>query len=724
METVFNRKSKLAVYRRYLLRRGFCVLPQKGKGEAMDPKALAGILHSFRTLGYALDGSVIKHLSKCPAEKVTEFYQYYFALMKDERGVAYPHPVFYPQFPDMEGITNIEYFVRACLHYLTARADTYGFVNDDLPTPKEVRSRDAGGECDKVEGISSRAVKKFFVDYAKKCFEGKLAISEEKYRLLEYIFQDYGDEIDITAIPFHENIGAYVDVLGGPKHLNEKMLSFVSVPTDVLRIYAVLSEESPSLNEHIKFKSLKRKDRRILLAKLNALAEKKPNFCEDLGRNEFLWKRALEKLHPGEFSQLFPALAKAVHDFRNDNYDTYYGLLEKAKEDQDRYLDLLSRRPGEFARRLDATLRYVGYDPQKTLKAFAEVGDKVSTPVLLSLWTFFANRPKGARRVFRFHVAFYYRVYAVERGLPPMLESTRKQIISLLEDLLRGIYAKRERVEKVYLSPSLKQYAVPANARNANSMNKTLTYGSRISLPKKVRYLRCFTHWHNMKGDPKYPYQGRVDIDLSAEFLTEDFRHNKSLGWHNMAAMNAYHCFHSGDFVTAPRGASEFIDLDVEVVEPAYRYIAIVNTIYSGHDFASTPECFSGVAFLSAAAYKKPRTRHERLKPSTVKYKFDLTTKDCGEIVAFIVDTKTRELIWVDAPFTAGKGHVAACDLRVVAQIQDAIKTRMNLYDFFLLHSGHVSFVDDPKEADLFIGDEDEANLKPYFVQDIIADWL
>ena len=95
-----------------------------------------------------------------------------------------------------------------------------------------------------------------------------------------------------------------------------------------------------------------------------------------------------------------------------------------------------------------------------------------------------------------------------------------------------------------------------------------------------------------------------------------------------------------------------------------------------------------------------------------------------GEIVAFIVDTKTRELIWVDAPFTAGKGHVAACDLRVVAQVQDAIKTRMNLYDFFLLHSGHVSFVDDPKEADLFIGEEDEANLKPYFVQDIIADWL
>ena len=706
-------------YLKFLLRRGFCLLPTKGKGDSVEPKALAGMLRSFRTLGYALDRKVVKHLSCCPSEKVTAFYNQYFLLMKAERGVLYPHKVFYPQFPEMEDMTDLDYWLRATLHYLTASKDDYGFANQDLPAGKEYRSRSGGTECDLLRGLTSSQAKKFLLLEAKKSFEGKLAISEDKENLLTRIYKDYGDEISVEAIPFHENIGVYVNVLGGKKKFSEKMLSFASNPTDLLRVYAVLSEESPTLANPVKFVSLPRKSRRILLAKLNEFAEKKGNFCEDLARNEFLWKRALELLHPGEFASQFPVLAKQVHAFRNEEYETYYSILEQAKSSQDRYLELLSLRPGEFARKLDATLRIVGYEPRKTLNAFAKIAKDVATPVLLSLWTFYQNRPNAKGRVFRFHTAHGYRVHGVNCGLPPMLESLRSEILSLLESSLKDIYASRPRVEKVYLSPTLKQYAVPSNARNANPANKTLTYGTRIALKKGTRYLRCFTHWKNRVA--KF---GRIDIDLSAEFFSEDFRRQKSLAWHNMSELNKLHCFHSGDFVTAPNGASEFIDLDLDAVAPLYRYIAIADTMYYGIDYASTPECFAGLAILSEKTYNKVREKKERLNPATVKYKFDLTTKGCGEVICFVIDTKTRELIWADSAFESDLRQVAATDLRVIGQVQDVLKTRMNLYDFFKLHEGHVSFVDNPKDAKFLIGEEDEADLKPYFVQDIIADWM
>ena len=706
-------------YLTFLFRNGFCLLPAKGKGDAVEPKALAGMLRSFHTLGYTLDRKVVKHLSSCSVENVTAFYNQYYLLMKQEKGVLYPHKVFYPNFPEMEDMTDFDYWLRATLHYLTARKDDYGFMNQDLPAGKEYRSRAGSTECEILHGVSAKQAKKLLILEAKKSFEGKMAISEEKAKVLALIFKDYGKEIDIESIPFHENIGVYVNVLGGKKRFNEKMLSFASVPTDVLRVYAVLSEASPTLASPIKFISLPRGTRRILLSKLNAFAEKKGNICEDLARNEFLWKRALELLHPGEFSSQYPILAKQVHAFRNEEYETYYSSLEQAKPDQDRYLELLSRRPGEFARKLDATLRIVGYEPGKTLDAFAKVAKDIATPVLLSLWTFYQNRPGAQGRVFRFHTVFGYRVYGTTRGLPQMLESLRQQILSLIESALKEIYANRERIEKVYLSPTLKQYAVPTNARSANSANKTLTYGTRIDLKKDVRYLRCFTHWKNRPIE-----NGRVDIDLSAEFFSEDFRRHKSLAWHNMAELNKFHCFHSGDFVTAPQGASEFIDLDLETLAPFYRYVAIVDTMYYGSDYASTPECFAGLAAISEKAYDKPREKKQRLNPATVKYKFDLTTKGCGEIICFVIDTKARQLIWADSAFESPLSQVAAGDIRVIGQVQDVLKARMNLYDFFKLHEGHVRFVDGPKDAKFFIGEEDEADLKPYFVQDIIAHWL
>ena len=53
----------------------------------------------------------------------------------------------------------------------------------------------------------------------------------------------------------------------------------------------------------------------------------------------------------------------------------------------------------------------------------------------------------------------------------------------------------------------------------------------------------------------------RTDIDLSAGFFRADFTHAGVLSYYNL---RDYGCHHSGDIVDAPKGAAEFIDLDVD----------------------------------------------------------------------------------------------------------------------------------------------------------------
>ena len=48
----------------------------------------------------------------------------------------------------------------------------------------------------------------------------------------------------------------------------------------------------------------------------------------------------------------------------------------------------------------------------------------------------------------------------------------------------------------------------------------------------------------------------------------------------------------------------------------------------------------------------------------------------------------------------------------------------MNLYDFFMLHKGHIEIVDKIEDADIIVSDKDFATLKPYDVAIIAANWL
>ena len=711
------------VYGMKLLSKGYLVLENASSFDL--PKCttlqLAAVIGSFASLGFELDSDSVKLLSKISEADLRDFYLSSFEIMKIAKGAHVPHVVFYPNFPNIEHISDEEFYVRAILHYLTAGGDSQCFMNQDIsdiPHREEIHN-----EIKEVlHVISKETAEKIIVDIVNASFEQKTAIHFVSHGFLKDAFIDFHDQISPKAIPFRENISSYIAFIYS-SNKNKKFgeiatkdnLKFVTTVTDVLRIYAVLSNSSELLLYNIDFKSLDRATRRLFLSILDDIASRNQNVLNDFVRHEFLWKRAFEKLHVGEYKKLYPTIVRIVSDFRNNRYKTFYAKLEEAKSNQTQYLLLLSTRPGEFARRLDSILRNSSYNSDLTLEMFKKIATKVSTTVLMQLWEFFMNRNRYDTRMFSSKRSFSTVYVEKEDNRNPISSELIEKVIHIIEEALMDIYATYPKYENVYISEELKNYAVPRNARNASSQHKTLTYGTRIKLDiEEGSYLRFFTHWKNINEIT------HVDIDLSLELVDESFSKIQSVSWHNMGGGRHIETFHSGDIIDAPNGASEFIDLNYQKARKQYRYALITNSVYTRQEFASIPECFSGVMFLP-----KCGKSGEVFQPEFVKYKFDLTQIGSNQNIAFAIDLETLELIWLDCPFYHNRNRIVASgNYGIILALKNALKTHMNMYKFLSLHQKHLTFAKSKEEAEIIFSDSDDATIKPFDFDKIASEWL
>ena len=710
------------IYLKKLMTKGYLVLDgQFNNDNKCSAEEIAVMLKSFSSLGYTLDKEGINMISNLSSLDLGKFYHSNYQILQKFTGTDYNHRIFYNNFPDLADILDYEFYVRAVLHYLTVSKNNMGFMSDDIADIKRLEVHNESKQILKV--IDKDKATKLLINIVKDLFEGKVAISYNEESFLLEMLGDFKNEINIVDIPFKENMAKYVSYILRikgenklSKVLTQNSLSFVKTATDLLRIYAILSNGDYTLRENTHFISLERSVRRMFLNVLNVIAYENPYMIDDLARHEFLWKRAFEKLHVAEYSKQYPYIAKLASMLRNDEYITYYGRLEQAKYNQVEFIKLLKTRPGEFARRLDMIIRNQEFDLEYTLSSFKEVANKVSTTLLLQLWEFFKNRELYPTRIFKINSrfsTFYKEVIDIRE---PIEENVIEKVTETLLDILRNIYSNYDNVGKIYIDENVKSYCLPINNRNASSQNKTLTYGSKVKLEEEDgNYLRFFTHFKNFKGE-----HGRVDIDLSIEFVDETLTSGFSLSWHNMGSGRKFDSFHSGDITSAPDGASEFVDLDYKKARKYARYAVVTNSVYTGQDFADIPECFSGVMFMPQIGKKG-----SVFNPEFVKYKFDLTQKGSNQNIAFAVDLETLELIWIDSPMSYNYNSIVASSCPgVVMSLKNALKTHMNLYDFFILHSNHFTLVDNKEEADIIISDSEDATLKPFDVEEIAAKWL
>ena len=136
-------------------------------------------------------------------------------------------------------------------------------------------------------------------------------------------------------IPLKENVALigklYLE--NYPLATAKDIQKYFKTATDVLRLITAMSDGDISLATNTKFRSFRRKERRLLLELLQNCGA----IEEDMLRYKNRWIRVGERLHPSEYSEVqFGKVITAFNKLRNGiKIETFAGKVTKAIETED-----------------------------------------------------------------------------------------------------------------------------------------------------------------------------------------------------------------------------------------------------------------------------------------------------------------------------------------------------------------------------------------------------
>jgi hypothetical protein len=438
----------------------------------------------------------------------------------------------------------------------------------------------------------------------------------------------------------------------------------LSTATDALRLLTVRGGGDPGLVRGDRFAAVPRPVRRTVLAALDHMAPR--TLMEDLRRHDRRWRHAAERLHPFEFIERFPIAAAAfaalrgtalldgrladaveraglpVVDGRVDatGFGTRIeGML--TRREIPAAVRLLSSRPGELLRRLNALLTRDPSAADAVLAALPAAARAGAPAVLLSVLGAIRARAASstvddagtpaARVIFPKGADAKAHIMPDER--PPLPADVVEQAEHILVGELLARCAALEPVDVAIVDERLMELVAPFTQRAASRSLLTLPRGSMLDLPPAAR-LRLFLHWMQNRT--------RVDLDLSVAIFDEVWQHigtcdYTSLRWEDDAAV------HSGDRTDAPEpdGASEFLDLDLDALSAAgARHVVVSVFSYNNVAFENMSEAFAGVMALS-------EVEGPTFDARAVELRYDLTGR-ARATVPFVIDLAHRRLHWLD----------------------------------------------------------------------------
>jgi uncharacterized protein (DUF3820 family) len=523
----------------------------------------------------------------------------------------------------------------------------------------------------------------------------KTSLSEtDKQDVLDYFKASTEEDILKVlpdTIPLKENVGYVCQLILEYTALGAESISkYVKTATDVLRLAVSMSDGDVSLAKNTKFKSFKRKERRLIIS----LLDKCNSIEEDMNRYKNVWIALGERLHPAEFKGQFIKVQHAFRKLRNNEKifsfnGSVQGLIDSGRVEE--ASAMLATRPGDFARKLDLLLR-TSEKPLVIATQFTGVVRQVSTPVLLQVIAHFQGRQgeKADLRTF-FPKGSIAKVQSIENKLPDIEADYCSLIVKACQLALEERFSEKESLGKVYVDPRLKGYLVPFSQRSASRALKTIVRGSRVAMPEGITTIRSFIYWKNG------PW-GQTDVDLSAVFYADDFQFMEQVTYWALES-HAVNAAHSGDITDATYGATEFLDMDIQsALNYGVRYIVTSINLYRGDSLVDLPECFMGWM-----GRKNPASG-EIYEPSTVENKIDITA-DTRICIPMILDLKNREVIWTDIALKKNPSYVNNVarnekSLVLMARALTSLK-KYNLYDLFTLHAkARGELVENKEDAD------------------------
>ncbi|MDE7200829.1 MAG: TerD family protein [Lachnospiraceae bacterium] len=704
-----------------LLRRKNKVIIERGYETNPNNQYIITIMKNIEALGYTFSKALFEVLQTLNKEELQKFYLELVPMLKKLVGADVVYKPMYPDFPvSVMEADYIDLFVNAMVHYWSA-GTLYPNEekNERLPLfdKTKIKVIDLGCKED-IQNIFNNLC------------QSKTSISQTDQEDLEWIFKNmqvtFPDEV-----PLKEN-AALIGKLyleNDPLATAKDIQKYFKTATDVLRLITAMSDGDISLAANTKFRSFRRKERRILLELLQGCGA----IEEDMLRYKNKWIRIGERLHPTEYSEAqFGKVITAFNKLRNGiKIETFAGKVTKAIETEDyrSALMLLKKRPGELARKLDHLLRNAD-DKNSVINTFKDVASEASTPVLLQVKEHFAHRnEKLESRVF-FPKGNLARCHCIENTLSDIDEKYCDAVVKICEDALIENYKSKDFLGKVYLSDELKRYIVPFSQRSASKTLKTIVRGSKLPIDSTTKAMRAFIWWTNMgknKGNGRHD-KGRVDLDLSAALFDENWNYMEHVSY-TCLRTDRYNACHSGDIINGGPvngdGASEFLDVDIEsVVRHGARYIVYQVYSYTGQKFSDMPHAMFG--WMS----REDVNSGEIYEPKTVEQKMDLASQSIV-CIPVIFDCVNREVIWCDMNLALNGCHSNHGGNNVESNLSGVAATcysmvnmsKPNLYDLIDLHIRARGLRADNKEDADVIFDID-SGITPFDTEVFMGEYL
>ena len=657
------------------------LLPVPNVDAGLSSAKIATFNLNIQGLGYTLSPSVIEGLYRVSESAATLLFNDILVALKEAKGVRYYRPM-YPNFPQQViEASDAELYINAIIHYWSSILVDLTKDPDMILLPKYAK--------DKREPLDERielrvlglATEEDICNLATRIATSNTSISASDKADLRVLFdKGYLKATVLTSVSNKENL-AFIGAMFLGTAID--LAPYFKTATDVLRLATALSGGDVSLKDDSKFRNFKGSERRFLLSLLEAAGNKQ----EDMLRFPARWVRLGERLHPGDYSKRFPTALKAFSVVRNkEHVETFRTHVEAAVRlgSTLQAITLLISRPGEFARRLDHLLR--GADTKakqdRVATAFLGVAHEVSTPVLLQVMAHFQHRDESDLRV-AFPKGNVAKVVAIEKPLEELPQAIIQRLVVGIKSTLINRFVLLPELGKVYLDPALKDTLVPFSQRSASKSLRTLVRGSKLALGNNKDTVRFFIWWHD-KADG-----GRVDLDLSAVGFDSDWNHMGHVAYYNLRGYSyndeSVYAVHSGDVVSAPKGASEFIDLNIPAaIRNGLRYIVMTVHGYTEQNFADLPECFAGFMLREKA------NSGEVYDPRTVVDRADLTSGN-RDSVPLIIDLVDRKVIWCDAAMSGSPRYSyhnvdsTRGTIELLGKAFTGLK-KPNLYDLLQLH--------------------------------------
>lgn len=651
--------------------KGLVIPPNDGMDNRLAVSTLQSHLMYFK---YLLSDEAFEQLSKSDLSFIVNLHNEVLNYLKVNTGGGKNFKPLYKNFPtEVMSLNDSELYRNAIKHYLSNGTWDPSL---DVSYEKDI----------KFENVKYNIINSGNEDDFSKIFTNLVSIntslSPQDMDVVKFFVTSNQKLVLPTVIPFKENLFTLVGL--GVKGLP------VRTVTDVLRICVFLSGGDVSLpkvpskyknitegygwrktkkqvkndeRDSFKFKNFKRSERKYILELFeNTNLDVREMYPK---RERFL--RLGEKIHPTEYTRLYPKTAKAFDTLRNDKIVSFNRMIEISMDKSlEEGLKLLSQRPGEFARRLDYLIRTNLKHTDLIMSYFGKSCEKVSNKVLFEMYEHFEKRMTNDTK--RSIMVKGSRKRTQLPTLPKLSSTVVENIHQQLFITLKEKFSKLDSLGNCWIDERLKLIPLPSNMRSLNFSLKPMIRGQRTPFENpNAKVIRGFVHWVDNYGNE--------DLDLSATFVT----HNGQASTVSFNNLRSEFSVHSGDVRHRKGDCAEYIDVDVlKIKKSNIRYMIFDVRNYEDRGLNTLESHFG---FMEREFPESNKT----WLPETLVNCLKLESKS-SNTMATMFDFETMEYIFLD--IDSDGSVVASSDTKnILKTIEEFSKPpKVSVYDLVKMH--------------------------------------